>query len=69
MKPGARKEFEMGWKLVEKKDRHAVHGLFDSLARAERHLRVNIPEYCRRGYFTDKSLKPEDFEIISDGRG
>ena len=51
------------FKIVERRDRLAVHGIFDSRERAERHLRETIPEYCRRGYFMDKTLTPFDFEI------
>ena len=51
------------FKIVERRDRLAVHGIFDSRERAERHLRETIPEYCRLGYFMDKTLTPSDFEI------
>lgn len=54
------------FKLVEKANHYAVHALFDSKERAERHLALNIPDYCKRGYFMDKTLTPESFEIISD---
>lgn len=50
--------------LVEKKNHLAVHALFDYIESAEKHLRENIPVYCKRGYFMDKSLTPDDFEII-----
>jgi hypothetical protein len=56
------------FKLVEKENHLAVHGLFDSRERAERHLRVNIPEYCNRGFFTDKTLTPDCFEITKESR-
>jgi hypothetical protein len=52
--------------LVEKKNHLAVHGLFDSRDRAERFLRDTIPIYVERGYFMDKTLQPEDFEIVED---
>lgn len=52
------------WKIVEKKNPYAVHGLFDTKDRAEWHLSANIPEYVRRGYFIDNTLKPEDFVIV-----
>jgi hypothetical protein len=51
------------YKIVEKKNHLAVHGLFMSRESAERHLKEVIPEYCRKGYFMDKTLKPEDFEV------
>ena len=52
-----------GFKIIEKRNPLAVHGLFSSRERAERHLTVTIPEYCRKGYFMDKTLAPSDFEI------
>ena len=52
------------WELVEKKNHLAVHGLFMSRTSAEKHLAETIPEYCRKGFFMDKTLKPEDFEVI-----
>lgn len=54
----------MVYRIIEKSDRHAVHGVFDSLERAQRHLRETIPLYVARGYFTDKSLTPDSFEIV-----
>ena len=51
-------------KIVEKHNHNAVHSIFDSLGRAERHLSVVIPEYCKKRYFMDKTLTPDDFEII-----
>jgi hypothetical protein len=52
------------FKLIEKNNPLVVHGRFDSLDRAERHLRENIPVYCARGYFTDKTLTPDSFQIV-----
>ena len=52
------------WKLVEKNNVFALHGLFDTRERAEWHLQHRIPEYCRRGYFDDKTLRPDSFVII-----
>jgi hypothetical protein len=54
----------MGWKVIENNNPLAVHGLFDSLERAKRHLKEIIPEYVAKGYFMDKTLKVDDFEII-----
>lgn len=51
--------------LVEKKNHLAIHGQFDTMERAQLHLRHVIPEYVRKGYFMDKTLQPEDFEIIT----
>lgn len=52
-----------GYTIREKKNPLAVHGKFDSLERAERHLAVVTPEYCRKGYYMDKTLTPADFYI------
>lgn len=51
------------FKIVEKKNPLAVHGLFNTRERAERHLREIIPVYVTRGYFMDKTLKTEDFIV------
>jgi hypothetical protein len=58
----------MTYALVERDNRLAVHGLFDTLASAERHLAVNVPTYCERGYFMDKTLTPDSFIIIERKR-
>lgn len=53
------------YKLVEKNNPLAVHGLFDTLDRAEKHLNETIPLYVQRGYFMDKTLTKDSFEILS----
>lgn len=53
----------MNIRIVEKKNRLAVHGLFSSYDSAENHLNNVIPEYVRKGYFMDKTLTADDFEI------
>ena len=50
-------------KIVEKRNHNAVHALFDSPDRADRHLREIIPLYVARGYFMDKTLTADDFEL------
>ncbi len=52
------------WHLVEKQDHLAVHGIFDSLESAKKHLEQTIPEYVRKGYFMDKTLTKDSFEIV-----
>ncbi len=54
----------MVFKLVEKKDNNAVHGLFDSLQSAEKHVAETIPIYVQKGYFMDKTLTSKSFKII-----
>jgi hypothetical protein len=54
------------YKLVEKKDPLRVHGIFSSLQTANRHLIEAIPVYVAKGYFKDRTLKPNDFTIITD---
>lgn len=50
--------------IVEKKNNFYVHAIFNSMQSAERHLAETIPIYCARGYFMDKTLRPDDFEIV-----
>jgi len=50
--------------LVEKKNHAVVHGLFYLREAGELYLKHKVPQYCKRGYYKDKALKPEDFEII-----
>ena len=52
------------YKIVEKNNPLAIHGLFDSKDRAEYHLTNNIPTYVEKGYFTDKTLTIKDFIIV-----
>lgn len=54
----------MKYKIVEKKDHHAVHGIFSSRGSAEKHLKETIPLYVERGYFMDKTLKADSFEVV-----
>jgi len=49
--------------ICERRNPLAVHGIFDSLERAEQHLRDNIPRYVAKGFFMDKTLTAQDFEI------
>ena len=53
----------MKYYLVEKDNPLAIHGIFDTLENAQRHLKMNIPFYCRRGFFMDKTLTPDSFTI------
>lgn len=53
--------------LVEKANHLAVHGLFYSCNRAEQFLRDVVPEYCRKGFYMDKTLTPDSFEVIKRG--
>jgi len=49
--------------VVERLNPLAIHGLFDSRERADRHLSEVIPVYVERRYFSDKTLRPEDFIV------
>ena len=51
------------YKITEKQNLHAVHGIFGTLERAERHLTQVIPLYVARGYFMDKTLTADSFTI------
>ena len=54
--------------LVERRNHNALHAMFDSLERAEQHLREVMPEKIARGYLMDKTLRAEDFEIVTKPR-
>lgn len=54
----------MRYGVYEKKDRLALHGIFDSLERAERHIKEVIPVYVSRSYFSNKALGADSFEIL-----
>ena len=54
----------MEYAIVEKKNRCAIHGIFDTIARADYHLNQTIPDYIAKSYFMDKTLTTNDFEII-----
>jgi hypothetical protein len=41
----------------------AIHGIFNNLESAQRHLEKTIPDHCQRGFFMDKTLTPESFTI------
>lgn len=51
------------YKIIEKKNPLAVHALFSDSKRAERYLKETIPYYVAEGFFMDKSLTANDFEI------
>lgn len=51
------------FQVVEKKNPRAVHCITYTRERAERWIAVTAPDYCRRGYFMDKTLTPESFTI------
>ena len=50
--------------IVEKKNHLAVHAHCNSLERAQYWINVKAVEYCEKGYFMDKTLTPESFEIF-----
>ena len=49
--------------IVEKKNPLAVHAVCDSEQSAQRWIDVNAPEYVRLGYFMDKTLTADSFEV------
>lgn len=51
------------FKIVEKANLLAVHAHCSTRESAQRWLDVNAPEYCAKGYFMDKTLTPDSFEI------
>ena len=55
----------MPYKIVEKLNPYAVHGVFDTLERANLHLEQVVPKYVERGYYMDKTLTADSFTIIT----
>ena len=53
----------MSHMIVEKKNPLAVHAYCYSKESAQRWLDVNAPEYVAKGYFLDKTLTVDSFEI------
>jgi hypothetical protein len=54
----------MKYAIVEKNNPLAVHAICSTKESAELHLRENVPRYVKRGYYMDKTLKPEDFIVV-----
>jgi len=52
------------FKVVEKLEKRAVHAVCDSMERAQHWINVLAPDYCAKGYFTDKTLTPDSFTIV-----
>lgn len=52
------------WLIVEKHNHNHLHGVFESEVRANSHLTRTIPEYVAQGFFSDKRLTADDFEVI-----
>lgn len=50
--------------IVERNNPLALHGLFYTRERAQYHLDHNVPVYCQRGFYMDKTLTPIDFVIV-----
>lgn len=53
------------YKIVEKKNNLHVHAHCATLESAQRWISTKAPEYCAKGYFMDKTLTPDSFEIKS----
>ena len=53
-----------GAKIVEKKNRNSVHGIFCSRAAAEQYFKDVYPGMVDRKSWDDKSLTLDDFEVI-----
>lgn len=54
----------MKYAIVEKANHLAVYGVFDTRERAEALLAGTVPLYAARGYFMDKTLRADSFEVI-----
>jgi hypothetical protein len=55
----------MQYVIVEKRNPLAVHAICDTLERAEHWIKTLAPTCCARGYFMDKTLTPDCFEIVA----
>lgn len=53
------------YRMVEKKNHLAVHAVFSSQSGGERFLKDVVPNYIKRGLYSDKTLTVDDFEIVS----
>lgn len=56
----------MTYHVVEKKNPLALHAICDSKENAEHWIAVNAVNYCKLGYFMDKTLTPDSFMIVKD---
>ena len=54
------------YKIVEKKNDNAVHGLFDTKKRAERFILEVVPTYIARGLYSNKGLTKDCFKVVED---
>lgn len=50
--------------VVEKKNHNVVHAYCSTMESAKRWIEVNAVEYCAKGYFMDKTLTPDCFEVV-----
>lgn len=53
----------MEFRIYEKKNPLALHAICSSRQSAQEWLDVKAPLYCARGYYDDKTLTPDSFEI------
>ena len=53
----------MEYAIVEKANHLSVHGVFDTRERAESFITDIIPLYVARGYFMDKTIRADSFEV------
>jgi hypothetical protein len=56
------------YKIVQKQNNLVVHALCETLERAKYWIEVKAPVYVERGYFSDKSLTQDSFEIKHEPR-
>ena len=57
------KEERKKFGIYEKENVNALHSIFDTWERADNHLKNVIPDYVRVGYYDDKTLTKDSFEI------
>jgi hypothetical protein len=49
--------------VVEKKNHNAIHAACYSEQSAQDWIDKKAPDYCAKGYFMDKTLKADSFEV------
>ncbi len=52
------------FKLVEKSNHNNIHGIFGSKESGEQFLKEIVPLYIKNGYYCDKKLTIDSFEVI-----
>jgi hypothetical protein len=57
----------MTFYIVEKDNHLAIHGIYESSEKAEKFIKETVPVYVSRGYYMNKILTKDSFEVIERG--